>query len=75
MPDPIPPDLDISFDLSKEQSARLKEITDLAGNRKQLLVCSVRKEKDGALRLVFHAAFHDAKYIAQNGPFGPPRPK
>ena len=74
MADPNP-DQDISFELSDELLAKLKPIMDQAAGRKQLLICSVKQEKGGMRpKLVFHAAFHDAKYIAQNGPFGPPRP-
>jgi hypothetical protein len=69
-------DLDISFELTDELLATLRPIMDIADGRKQLLICSVKKDpKWKRPKLVFHAAFHDAKYIAQNGPFGPPRPK
>jgi hypothetical protein len=68
-------DQDISFELSDDLLAKLQPITRLAAGRKQLLICSVKQEAGWARpKLVFHAAFHDAKYIAQNGPFGPPRP-
>jgi len=66
-------DQDISFELSDELLAKLRPIIEEAAGRKQLLICSVRKEKDSARpKLVFHAVFHDARYIARNGPFGPP---
>ena len=75
MPD-VDKDLDISFELTDDLLKILKPIMDQANNRKQLLICSVKKEAGWPRpKLVFHAAFHDAKYIAQNGPFGPPRPK
>jgi hypothetical protein len=74
MPDSSPQkDQDISFELSDELLAKLKPIMEEAAGRKQLLICSVKKEEGWKRpKLVFHAAFHDAKYIAQNGPFGPP---
>jgi len=76
MPDPNPyQDQDISFELTDELLAKLRPIMDEAAGRKQLLICSVRREQGSARpKLVFHAAFHDARYIARNGPFGPPRP-
>ena len=65
--EPIMPG-EISFDLTPEQRAKLKEKLDGAKGRKQLFTCSV---KDG--KLIVHAIFYDAEFIAANSPFGPPR--
>ena len=57
---------DLSFDLTPEQQKKLQGKLKAAKGRKPLFTCSV---KDG--KLIVHAVFYDAEFIAANSPFGP----
>jgi len=60
---------DLSFNLTSEQRQKLQAKVEAAKGRKLLFTCSL---KDG--KLVVHAIFYDAEFLAANSPFGPPQP-
>jgi hypothetical protein len=59
---------DLSFDLTPEQRKKLQQKVDAAKGRKLIFTCSLKEGK-----LLVHAIFYDAEFIAANSPFGPPR--
>lgn len=58
---------DLSFDLTPAQHERLRGKIEAAKGRKLLFTCSVKEGK-----LIVHAVFYDAEFVARNSPFGPP---
>jgi hypothetical protein len=61
---------DLSFDLTPDQRKKLQDKIDANKGKKLLFTCSVKGGK-----LVVHAVFYDAEFMAANSPFGPPQTK